>query len=222
MERKIITKRIGEIMNDISRLSNTLYALDTTDIQRYPDNYEILSTDAALRGEKIACRLRHLVYAGTSIKKEDYLNSAGIMHGIEIKYENEIMEITFPCLLPKRKQRQSSEFLFDPFFFTLSRYADKNPIPKYQHCIVCFSHIYNRELPSRRIRDYDNLEMKQILDAISTFIMADDSGLLCDAYNTTELGEMDCTRVSIMDKTSFPYWLEVRKNNMESITDFNE
>lgn len=55
MERKIISHRIGSILDDISRLSNALYAMDTTDIQRYPDNYEVLSTDAALRAEKIAC-----------------------------------------------------------------------------------------------------------------------------------------------------------------------
>jgi hypothetical protein len=30
-----------------SRLSNALYALDNTDIEKYPDNYEMLSTDAA-------------------------------------------------------------------------------------------------------------------------------------------------------------------------------
>ena len=93
-------------------------------------------------------------------------------------------------------------------------------MPKYRHCVVCFSHIYDRNLSSRRIRDYDNLELKQILDVISTFIMIDDGGLLCDAYNTTELGETDCTRVSIMDKDSFPDWLEERKNRLESITDF--
>ena len=51
MERKIISHRIGSILDDISRLSNALYAMDTTDIQRYPDNYEVLSTDAALRAE---------------------------------------------------------------------------------------------------------------------------------------------------------------------------
>ena len=50
MERKIISHRIGSILDDISRLSNALYAMDTTDIQRYPDNYEVLSTDAALEG----------------------------------------------------------------------------------------------------------------------------------------------------------------------------
>jgi hypothetical protein len=222
MERQIISKRIRDIKNDISRLSNALYAMDTTDIQQYPDNYEILSTDAALRGEKIACQLRHLIYSGTSIPKEKYLNSAGVIHGIKIEHENGIMEITLPCLLPKRKQRQGAEFLLDPLYFTLKSYADKAPPPKFRHCVVCFSHIYNKELPKRRIRDYDNLELKQILDVVSTFIMVDDGGLLCDAYNTTELGNADCTIISVMDKDKFADWLAERQNRVESITDFSE
>ena len=73
MDRKLISHRIGSILDDISRLSNALYALDTTDIQRYPDNYETLSIDAALRAERIACRLRHLIYSSTTIRKGDYL-----------------------------------------------------------------------------------------------------------------------------------------------------
>ena len=222
MERKVITSRIADIMRDISRLNNTLYAMDTTDIQRYPDNYEILSTDAALRGEKIACQLRHLIYSSTNITKEKYLNSAGVIHRIEIKHENGIIEITLPCLLPKRKQRKNSEFLLDPLYFTLNSYSDKNPMPKFRHCVVCFSHIYNKELPDRRIRDYDNLELKQILDAVSTYIMVDDSGLLCDAYNTTELGDSDCTVISVMDKDKFSGWLAERQKNMESIKDFSD
>ena len=55
---------------------------------------------------------------------------------------------------------------------------------------------------------------------VSTFIMADDTGLLCDAYNTTELGDADCTCISVMDKDRFPEWLEERKNRMKSISDF--
>jgi hypothetical protein len=220
MERQIITKRIGEITDDISRLKSALCAMDTTDIQRYPDNYEVLSTDAALRAEKIACRLRHLIYSGTGIQKKEYLGAAAGVHGIRIERHNGIMEITLPGLLPKRKQRHSTEFLLDPFYFALGQYAETHEFPKYRHCVVCFSHIYGKDLPTRRVRDYDNLELKQILDVIATFIMADDTGLLVDAYNTTELGDADCTRVSVMDKNNFPGWLKERENSMESITDF--
>ena len=160
MERKIISHRIGSILDDISRLSNALYAMDTTDIQRYPDNYEVLSTDAALRAEKIACRLRHLIYSSTTIRKGDYLTSAGIVHGIEVVYEDGVLEVTLPGLLPKRKQRQNTEFLLDPFYFSLEQYAKEHPMPHFSDCVVCFTQVYDQCLPTRRIRDYDNLEEK--------------------------------------------------------------
>jgi len=50
--------------------------------------------------------------------------------------------------------------------------------------------------------------------------LTDDNGLLCDAYNTTELGEEDCTRLFLMDSTQFPAWLAERQNGVKSISDF--
>ena len=79
LTRSVISQRITSILDDIQRLNSALYAMNTTDIQRYPDNYEVLSTDAALRAETIACRLRHLLYASTNTKKSEYLTSAAAM-----------------------------------------------------------------------------------------------------------------------------------------------
>ena len=45
-------------------------------------------------------------------------------------------------------------------------------------------------------------------------------GLLCDAYNTTELGEEDCTRLFLMDCARFPAWLAERQNSVKTISDF--
>ena len=219
MNRVILSQRITSILADLNRLTNALYAMNTTDIQRYPDNYEVLSTDAALRAENIACRLRHLIYSTTSIKKEEYLTSAAVMQGIKVEENDRVLEITLPCLLPKRKQRQSTEYLLDPFTAAMSQYARSRPLPRFQHCVVCFSHVYCQDLPKRRVRDYDNLELKQFLDVAASFILTDDSGLLCDAYNTTELGETDCTRISIMDSARFPEWLADRQAALQSITD---
>lgn len=220
MERKIISKRIGSILDDISRLNNALYAMDTTDIQRYPDNYEVLSLDAALRAESVTCRLRHLIYASTPIKKAEYLSSAQDVHGIEISYKDGIFEVSLPSLLPKRRRRQDSEFLLDPLYFALEQYAKENTLPHFRECVVCFTQVYDRNLPSRRIRDYDNLEEKQLLDVLSTFVMTDDCGLLCDAYNTAILGEKDCTLISIMEREAFPHWLSGHHDRLKSISDF--
>ena len=220
MDRSVITGRINRISGDIAKLSATLCAIENTDVEKQPRNYAMLTTDAALLSEMIACKIRHLIYQSTSIRKPDYLISAGAAHGIHIKQDDGVLQITLPCLLPKKKQRQSSEFLIDPLYFTLSQYADKNMLPMYKHCVVCFTHIYSEDLPTNRIRDYDNLEMKQLLDVLATFIMEDDSGLLVDAYNTTLLGKTDCTCISVMDKIRFPRWLEEHENNLQTISNF--
>ena len=219
MDRATLSNRITSILSDITRLNSALYALNTTDIQRYPENYEVLSTDAALRAERIACRLRHLIYAATTIKKEEYLTSAAVMQGVEIQSKDGIIEIKLPCLLPKRKQRQSTEFLLEPFTAALSQFAKSHPMPRLRHCVVCFSHVYQKDLSLQRVRDYDNLELKQFLDVAASFILVDDCGLLCDAYNTTELGTEDCTRIFIMDSALFPEWLDERQTALQSITD---
>lgn len=220
MDRQTLNKRITEIHCEIEKLARTLRAMESTDLAEYPENYEKLSTDAALLGELITCRLRHLIYGTTTVKKSEYLTSAGVIQGIDIKCEGGILEITLPCLLPKRKQRRSTEFLIDPLYFTLNSYVCNHKVPHFKDCVVCFAHVYDESMPSTRIRDYDNLELKQLLDVVSSFVMLDDSGLLCDAYNTTEWGTTDCTRMTIMPKERFPKWLEERKNVIKNISDF--
>ena len=160
MDRATLSQRIESILNEITRLSNTLYAMDNTNIQRHSDNYEMLSTEAALRGEVIACRLRHLIYETTTIRKAEYLTSAGVMQGISVIEKDGILEITLPCLLPKKSKKHSCEYLTDPIYYTLSKYAQTHTLLKFRHCVVCFSHIYSRELSPNRVRDYDNLELR--------------------------------------------------------------
>jgi len=217
LNRAILSQRISSILDDTQRLNNALYAMNTTDIQRYPDNYEVLSTDAALRAEQITCRLRHLIYATTRINAGEYLLSASATQGIEIGAADGIIEITLPGLLPKRKPRQSSEFLLDPFNAALGRYVQEHPVPRFRHCAVCFCSVYDRALPKRRIRDYDNLELKQLLDVAAAYLLVDDSGILCDTYNTTELGDTDCTRIVIMESTQFPAWMNERQATLEPV-----
>lgn len=220
MDRTLIFHRIGEVLNNLSRLNSHVCAMDSLDIQRYPENYETMSTEAALRAEKIACQLRSLLYASTSIPKREYLLKAGEVHGIDIHYEDGIMELTLPRLLPKKRMRQSDLFLLDPLYAALGHYAENFPMPRFRECVVCISHVYDHELPDWCLLDYDNLQQKKILDAIALYVMVDDSGLLCDAYNTTELGEKDCTKVFIMEKKRFADWIQKREGQLKSISDF--
>ena len=154
--------------------------------------------------------MRHLLYASTNVKKSEYLTSAAAMQGIDIQQRGGIFEITLPCLLPKRRQSQSTEYLIDPLTAALEQYVKSHTVRRFRRCVVCFSHTYCRDLPERRVRDYDNLEIKQYLDAVGAWLLIDDGGLFCDVYHTTELGETDCTRMFIMDMPRFPTWLAER------------
>lgn len=217
MNRSALSRRISSILDDTQRLQSALYAMSATDIQRYPDNYEVLSTDAALRAETVACRLRHLIYASTGVRKNEYLSSAAHAQGVEILERDSIFEITLPCLLPKRKQSRSAEYLIDPLTAALERYVREHTVKRLRNCTVCFAHNYSRDNYERRVRDYDNLEVKQILDAVAAYLLIDDGGLLCDVYHTTKLGEIDCTQMFVMDVSRFPAWLESQEITAQDI-----
>ena len=219
MNRALLSKRISSLLAEVSRLSNALCAMNTIDLQRYPENYELLSTDAALRAEQIACRMRHLVYGFTTVQKHEYLTSAANVLGITITAQPGLVEITLPGLLPKKKQC-SAEYLADPLDQALGQFTKEHPCSRFDSCVICFCHIYAESGGRGRIRDYDNLEMKRLLDIVCAYLMEDDTGLLCDVYNTTELGEEDATKLCVMDRDLFSGWLEQRQNVLESVSDF--
>jgi len=209
MDTETIRKRIASISKDIQRLSNVLFTMSGMDIPHHYDEYEKLSVEAAQRAEWIALRLRHLVYI--LVRKPDYMPKAVDALGIEIREDKGIYEITLPGLMPKRRSRQGIEYIFDPLVFTLEQFTKTHTVKRFPHTTVCFVLVYDRNLPERRIRDYDNLELKSILDAAAMFLMDSDAGLWCDTYHTTELGERDCMRMFLMDTSRYPQWYAERK-----------
>lgn len=161
----------------MDKLKNTVFAMKMTDIRKYPANYEELSTDAALRAERLACQLRNIIFATDILPKPEYMDRAAKVQGIQFDTDGSILTIRLPGLLPKRKVRTNIGYINDPLYYSLKSYLAEHPVPVFVNCVVCFIHVYDRKLPLRRIRDYDNMEFKQILDIISPFVLKDDSGL---------------------------------------------
>ena len=206
MNRALLSKRISSLLAEVSRLSNALCAMNTMDLQRYPENYELLSTDAALRAEQIACRMRHLVYGFTTVQKHEYLTSAANVLGITITAQPWLVEITLPGLLPKKKQR-SAEYLTDPLEQALGQFTKEHLCSRFDSCVICFCHIYAESGGRGRIRDYDNLELKQILDVVCAYLMRSSTRMrtsasttsICSSRNTVRtISSMNAMRTSPM------------------------
>lgn len=136
--------------------------------------------------------------------------------GIKIEQREGMYELTLPGLMPKRRSTRGIEYLIDPLMAALERFAREHGVVRFPHYTVCFVMVYDRTLPERRIRDYDNLELKAVLDAAACFLMESDSGLLCDAYHSTELGETDCTRMFIVDSRCYPQWYAERQERLHA------
>ena len=220
-ERKIIYQRLTAVQDTIQRLQNVLFALGNTDIRENPRRYQELSMDAALRSERITCQLRNLVYATDDGKRGNYLSQATRAQHISICQQQGILIIILPGLLPKRKVHTNAAFLHEPLNFALQEYVTEQNLPLYRDCVVCFRQTYDRNLSSRRVRDYDNLELKQILDTIAAYVLSDDNGLFCDSYHTTEFGCSDFTAIYIMEKDAFPEWVKQRKNSIQTISEIS-
>lgn len=214
MDKKSIFNQTQKIENELTKLKNIMIALQATDFQKHGANYEELSTDAAYKAERLTCQLRKLVYMTDLTGKSDYLKLAANAQGIHISLNNGILSVTLPALFPKRKLKSNTAFLHDPLNYALQEFVRDYHIPLYRDCVICFIQVYDKALSKNRIRDYDNLEFKQILDVISTHTLIDDSGQFCDLHHMTELGDDDYTVVHIMEKSVFPEWLHSHREEL--------
>ena len=208
MDRATIIQRMKSISKDMNRMTAKLDSLAATDTGFEPTEYEEGIIGIAHRSEVITCRLRNLVILSLAPDRYSFFNDSADAMEIRIEDSGGVIEARFPCLLPKKKKWADCSFLVEPFEAAMHTFAKEHPQRHFQNCVICFSHIYDRALPERRIRDYDNIEMKNLLDIITAYLLEDDGGLVCDAYHTTKLGDSDCTIVSIMARDRFPRWLE--------------
>ncbi|MCL2775949.1 MAG: DUF6100 family protein [Oscillospiraceae bacterium] len=219
MERETILQRITDIENGISQIQRIL---KTTKINfmAFPETYEQLTSEAAMKIERIACKFRHIIYSTTNITKPALMQKVSEAHGIEINYTDNIFSVTLPSLLPKKHKPMNSEFIVDPLYYALEKYCSITKIERFRECVVCFAHIYSEDTPTRRVKDYDNIEAKPVLDAVSIFVMVDDSGRFCNVYHMTEYGKKDCTEVTVMPKNMFTEWLIDHEKMQKNRTEF--
>lgn len=212
MDQNALHIRLHKVRELLHILDAQIGSMETLDSKRFPDKFESISTVAALQSEKAACILRQILYDSGTVSKTAYLVKAAGAQGVKITYGDGILEVTLPCLLPKKKGRYSNQYLLDPLNAALEQFNRTFPIPKFRECTVCFVHVFRSDRASRKYFDYDNLQQKQILDVIALHAMVDDNSLLCDVHHASQPGDTDETKVFIMQKKRFPGWLAGLEN----------
>ena len=211
MDRQVLLRKIMDTGDEVRRLEQDLIALQSVDIVGYPENYSSISKQAVIKSEYIAKKLRELVYSTTNVGWAELLAGSADSLGIVVDYNGGIVSITIPCLIPGRKKKPT-DLITAPLCAALEKFITKmppdRPFERFTDCVICITHVYDKTLFGKgRKRDHDNIETKGIIDVINTFLLTDDDGFLCNIYNNSEFSQMDCTRISIMEKDMFHGWI---------------
>ena len=170
----------------------------------------------ALLSERSTAQLRNFLFTSCGGMPQDYYLQTAKMQGIRINVEDDILSVRLPALLPKKTRTEGFKFLQPALHAALKQHAEQTGLPHFRECTVCIEHVYDRFLPVKAVRDYDNLEMKEVLDIIVLYCMTDDTGALCDQFQTTRFADSSCTIISVMQKEKFSAWLDM-KNPAKSV-----
>lgn len=187
------------------------YARNATNVQ-YTDFGEMV-LEASKSAERLTEQLRRLSLEVTldAQKYEDYKSDLVRIHGIEIAYQDGILEVALPVLVPHRKESYT-DYLYKPMYTACRHWCMKQKeengcVPVFEKCTVCFLHQYDKSLPLCRVRDHDNYEEKHVLDVLANFFLVTDSGIDVDTYHMTRMAGKDGTRIYLIDAERFPKWL---------------
>lgn len=176
-----------------------------------PDPMQFAKTaeSAALLSEKSTAHLRNMFFSVSNEPPIYYYPKAAEAQGIRVWASDNYLRVLLPALLPDKKKRNGCKFLLLPLQAAL---VQSKPLPHFSDCVICVEHIYDHNLPIKAVRDYDNLELKAVIDVIATFCLADDTGALCDSFQTTRFGYSSSTVITVMPKKCFSAWLSAPKS----------
>lgn len=180
-----------------------------------------LIRESSIYAEQLTEHLRHMILDGDwpAEEKQRYRGQLIQSHRIKVSYRNEVIKVVLPVLLPHRKGTYS-DYIYKPLYLALKEWCrlrlnQGEELPFYEKATLCFQHIYDGHLPQSRIRDHDNMEEKQVVDALGLFFLQSDGGLFLNTYHVTAISDQDRTALFLMPQERFAAWLQ--EENRESV-----
>ena len=177
-ELGVLKIRILKLSGDIS---------DATDYYgNIPDAYNRKMILSVVDSERVCLKLRELMLSTSVTDKSTLFHAISTQHNIYITDNNGCIEIHMPSLPLKEKSRYDCSFITEPLWSACSEYVREHTTERFTHCRVTVKHLYKMDSAHRYLRDYDNIEVKKVLDIIAAFFMVDDNARLCSLYYTSE------------------------------------
>lgn len=111
------------------------------------------------------------------------------------------------ALLP-RKEHGGVRYLRESLYPAMRKFfRNKQPV-RYDKCVVIYRHVYAKGTPRRKKRDYDNIEINQLMDIVALYILHDDGPEFCKVFHCAAEGSENRCEIYVVPENEFISWLE--------------
>ena len=87
---------------------------------------------------------------------------------------------------------------------------------------IVYRHVYDETRPERGVRDHDNIEINTTTDAISTFVLEDDSSRICNHCYMSAEGNEERTEIYVVPKSRIKEWFDFEKTIKKEVVKLYE
>lgn len=200
-----ITRRAKSILSDAELTKKMYENFELDEANKYAMKLE----DTA---ERLVLTARELPVCTWKVgAKEEVENQYSDILKIKIGFtQTGFFAVILPFLLPK-KESGSAIYVKQNLYTALSKFFKDKPYLKMKDVFIVYRHVYDELRPERRERDHDNIEINTTTDAISTFILEDDSAKICNHCYMSAVGNEERTEVYIVPKAKIKDWFDFEK-----------
>ncbi len=189
---------------EYKRLNTLIKSLDETKrmaMSMYQENSETEFRrhylDLAMQMEKLTNQTRIATVLDADIDRRHYIATVKDELNITVRDLNGRIGISMPYLLPKNRSVDSENYIIEPLICALQGFIEKHHPEKIRHALVIIRSVYTDD-NKKLLRDNDNIEIRHVINIISTMLLVDDNML--DILLCSRVGKTAHTEIIISEK----------------------
>ncbi len=190
MEYKRLNTLIKSL-DETKRMAMSMYQEDSeTEFRKHYLNL-------AMQMEKLTNQTRIATVLDADIDRRHYIATVKDELNITVRDLNGRIGISMPYLLPKNRSVDSESYIIEPLVCALQGFIEKHHPEKIRHALVIIRSVYTDD-NKKLLRDNDNIEIRHVINIISTMLLVDDNML--DILLCSRVGKTAHTEIIISEK----------------------
>ena len=178
-------------LDETKRMAMSMYQEDSeTEFRKHYLNL-------AMQMEKLTNQTRIATVLDADIDRRHYIATVKDELNITVRDLNGRIGISMPYLLPKNRSVDSESYIIEPLVCALQGYIEKHHPEKIRHALVIIRSVYTDD-NKKLLRDNDNIEIRHVINIISTMLLVDDNML--DILLCSRVGKTAHTEIIISEK----------------------